>query len=51
MKYSDEIKYVTNINEIEKAIEFKDNQTSMKEDFLWLNKNLTKWKKFLDTHI
>ena len=51
LKYSDEIKYVTNINEIEKAIEFKDNQTSMKEDFLWLNKNLTKWKKFLDTHI
>ncbi len=51
VKYSDQIEYVTNTYEIEKAIEFKNDQISINEDFLWLDINLTKWKKFLDTYI
>ena len=50
-KYSDKIVHVTNTNEIENAIEFTNYQTSINNNFLWLNEDLIKWKKFLDMHI
>ena len=48
VKYSDEIKYVTNTKELENALDSMGDYNLNNDEFLWVDKNLNKWTKLLN---
>ena len=48
VKYSDEIKYITNTKELENALDSIEDYNVKNDEFLWTDKNLNKWTKVLN---
>ena len=48
VKYSDEIKYITNTKELENALNSIEDYNVKNDEFLWTDKNLNKWTKVLN---